>query len=338
MKLNCEPSFEEKLSPKQFNGSIFLVGENHGVEKILMKELELWRKYYQEESMRHLFVELPYYSAELLNLWMLSDNNDILDELYKDWEGTLSHNPFIEKFYLSIKNECPETIFHGTDVGHQYKSSGQRYLDFLEANNLGYSEKFKATQKSIEQGKYYYENSDHVFRENALVENFIYEYDKLQNESIMGIYGAAHTEFDAMDYMTGSVACMAGQLKEKYGEAVHSENLILLVKNVEPLRTDKIVINQTEYTASYFGSERLFGRNDYSSIEFWRLENAYATFKDSKKAGTVLPYVNYPMVIETGQVFVIDYTKTDGSVRRMYYRSDGNQWKGLLTTVEISIK
>lgn len=39
----------------------------------------------------------------------------------------------------------------------------------------------------------------------------------------------------------------------------------------------------------------------------------------------VLPYNNYPMLIETGQVFIIDYTKKDGSIERMYYRSDGNE-------------
>lgn len=56
--------------------------------------------------------------------------------------------------------------------------------------------------------------------------------------------------------------------------------------------------------------------------------------KNSNETGDVLPYDNYPMLIETGQVFIIDYTKTDGSVARMYYRSAGNVCEGQPSTEE----
>jgi len=49
------------------------------------KEFELWHEYYNNKNMRHLFVELPYYTAEFLNIWMKSDSDEILDELYNDW-------------------------------------------------------------------------------------------------------------------------------------------------------------------------------------------------------------------------------------------------------------
>jgi len=77
---------------------------------------------------------------------------------------------------------------------------------------------------------------------------------------------------------------------------------------------------------------------DYAYREFWRLEDAYDDFKNNKKTGEVLPYGNYPMHVETGQVFVIDYTKTDGSVERRYYRSDGGTWRGLPATVGFNVK
>ena len=51
----------------------------------------------------------------------------------------------------------------------------------------------------------------------------------------------------------------------------------------------------------------------------------------------MLPYNNYPMEVEEGQVFVIDYTKTDGSVIREYHRADGNTWQGSLATEEFSL-
>ncbi len=317
-------------------GQIYLYGEQHGVNKILDKELELWYDKYENKNMRHLFIELSYYTAEFLNVWMKSDGDEILNELYDDWNGTMIHTPDIIKFYKNIKSRCPETIFHGTDVGHQSDTTGERYLNYLEANNLEDSDQYLLAQEAIEQGKYYYKNSDDVYRENMMTENFIREFDKLSGESVMGIYGGAHTDFDAMDNNTQSVPCMANQLKEVYTDNIYSEDLAWLAKEIEPIREDTITISNKKYTASYFGKEDLTGFKDYASREFWRLENAYNDFKDSSKTGDVLPYDNYPMQIETGQVFVIDYTKTDGSVIRGYYRSDGYVWNGAPSTEEFA--
>ena len=44
------------------------------------------------------------------------------------------------------------------------------------------------------------------------------------------------------------------------------------------------------------------------------------------------------MEIEKGQIFVIEYTKADGSVIREYHRADGNTWQGSLVTEEFSIE
>lgn len=326
------------MSSDKSTGQIYLYGEHHGVEKILKKELELWGKYYADENMRHLFIESPYYTAELLNLWMQSDSDDILEEIYYDWKGTAAYNPYIKEFYKEIKTKYPETIFHGTDVGHQYNTTGKRFLNYLEENDLESSEKYLLAQEAIEQGKYYYDNSDNIYRENKMVENFIREFEKLKNENIMGIYGAAHTDFNAMEYKTQSVPCMAKQLKKIYGESIYSEDLSFLVKEIEPLRVEIINVNGKDYEASYFGKQDLKGFKDYSHREFWRLENAYDDFKDNKKTGDVLPYDNYLMVIKKGQVFVIDYTKTNGSVKRNYYRSDGHIWKGTESTEEFKVK
>jgi hypothetical protein len=323
--------------PSQTYGQVYLYGEAHGVDKILNKEFELWGKYYHNQNMRHLFVELPYYTAEFLNIWMQSDSNDILDAIYSDWAGTASHNPNVKEFYEKIKSQCPETIFHGTDVGHQYDTTGKRFLDYLQSNNLENSEQYLLTKKVIEQGKYYYGHSDDVYREKKMVENFINEFDKLSGESIMGIYGAAHTGLEAMNY-TNSVPCMANQLKKRYGDTIRSEDLSSLAKEIEPYRVDKIQLGGKDYEALYFGKQDLAGFKDYSYREFWRLENAYDDFVDRPKTKEILPYNNYPMLIETGQIFVIDYTKTDGSVIRTYYRSDGRIWNNKPSTEEFKLE
>lgn len=316
------------------SGQIYLYGEQHGIEKILNKEFEQWREYYHDENMRYLFVELPYYTAEFLNIWMKEDNDGILNTLYKEWEGTASHNPLIKEFYKKIKNECPKTIFRGTDVGHQYDTTGKRFLEYLEAKNLKESDQYLMTQDAIAQGKHYYNNEDGTYRENKMAENFIREFDKLIDENVMGIYGGAHTGLDAMDYNTQTIPCMANQLKQRYGDAVHASDLSWMAKEIEPVRIDKIKLNEKEYAAVYFGKQDLSWMEGYAYRAFWRLDNAYDDFKDKTITGDILPYDNYPMLIETGQVFVIDYTRKDGSVVRMYYRSDGGKWEGLLSTVE----
>lgn len=313
-------------------GQIFLYGEQHAVEKILHKELELWDSYYHEANMRHLFIEMPYYTAEFLNLWMKSETDQILEEIYADWAGTAAQNLHVKRFYQVIKEEYPETIFHGTDVGHQFQSTGQRFLTYLIGEGLQASEQYKLAREAILQGSYFYSNNDHVYRENKMTENFIREFSGLQNESVMGIYGGAHVDFEALDYMTKSVPSMANQLKKVYGDRIFSEDLGWLAKDIEPFRVDTITLNDQEYKAAYFGKEDLRGFRDFLSREFWRLENAYEDFKENEKLGNVLPYDNYPMLIEEGQVFVIDYTKIDGSVMRHYYRSDGNVWNGLPVT------
>lgn len=331
-------STQSASETEQQSGQIFLYGEEHANKSILEKELKLWSTYYHDDGMRDLFVELPYYTAEYMNLWIQSDSDDILTSLYQDWEGTAMHSQEVIDFYKQIKSECPETVFHGTDVGHQYDTTGKRFLEYLESNSQKESELYRLSQENIEQGQYYYQYSDSVYRENTMVENFIREIDGLNGVNVMGIYGSAHTEIEAMDYATSTIPCMANQLHKKYGDALHTENLTVSALNNEPYQIDTIIIGEKEYAALYFGKVDLSVLHlDYQYREFWCLENAYDDFKNNPTTGNVLPYNNYPMKIEIGQIFVIDYTKTDGSVIREYHRSDGNTWQGSLVTEEINV-
>lgn len=59
------------------------------------------------------------------------------------------------------------------------------YLEYLKSNNLEGSEQYLLAQEAIEQSRHYYGHSDHVYRENMMVENFIREFDKLSDESVM---------------------------------------------------------------------------------------------------------------------------------------------------------
>jgi hypothetical protein len=51
-------------------------------------------------------------------------------------------------------------------------STGERFLEYLEQNNLEDTEQYSITQEVIEQGKDYQETSDDVYRENKLTGKF----------------------------------------------------------------------------------------------------------------------------------------------------------------------
>lgn len=137
-----------KNGPK---GEIYLYGETHSKQSILDKELSIWGEYY-EKGMRDLFVEFPYTDAQFLNLWMQADDDELLDLQFKDWGGTEGGTEVMKNFLKQIKEQYPETVFHGTDVGHTWESTGPRYLAYLEANGQKDTEEYKRTQENMEQG------------------------------------------------------------------------------------------------------------------------------------------------------------------------------------------
>ena len=48
------------------------------------------------------------------------------------------------------------------------------------------------------------------------------------------------------------------------------------------------------------------------------------TFADAALTDDVLPYNNYPIEVEVGQVFAVEMVRSDtGSSEWFYYRSDG---------------
>ncbi len=214
----------ENNPPKNKDYSIYIYGEDHTKQSNIKKELEIWNDFYHKKGMRHLFIESSYFDGEILNLWMQDSTDYYLDYLYDGWQGTFSYDPMVRDFYVQIKTNCPETIFHGTDVGHQYERAGQFYLEYLEEKGLKNSEKYRLTLESIHQGKHFYDTGDLKYRENKMVENFIREYDKLNGEKIMGIYGSAHLKKDIIAILFG-IEPMTIQLKKHYGDVIYAKQL-----------------------------------------------------------------------------------------------------------------
>lgn len=198
---------------------IMFYGESHGVKEYYDAESKLWQGYY-DEGCRNLFVELPYYSAEFLNVWMKEDSNGLLDVWFEEIDGTLSGNESYYDFLQGIKGACPETVFYGTDVGHQGDTTGVRYLQYLEEHGLKDSESYKLAEDCIKQGEEYYESEGRhdgmsEVREAYLVSNFEAAYERCGGGRIMGIYGSYHTDLNSPELM-------AGRLKADFGDGIGS--------------------------------------------------------------------------------------------------------------------
>ena len=330
------PVFAEKYGPP--SGNIYLYGENHSDPVCLDKELEAWASHYIT-GMRDLFIELPCYTAEYLNRWMHEDTDELLDTVFTDLRGTNNDSPQARDFYRSIKSDFPETVFHGTDVGHQYNTTGARYLSLLESESKQDTPEYRLTSLAIEQGKQYYdigrtdETAAYVFREYCMVDNFLRAWEELNRRDIMGIYGSAHTNPSSLD-LSGSVPCMAAQLKGRLQDTVNSKDL---TKN-DVIRTDTVKINGKEYQASYFGKQDISSwAQDYLNRSFWRVENAYDDLKDAPRNDTWLPAGNYSMIINPDEIYIVEYIRADGTPERLYYLCDGTMYNGVLNTFGITV-
>ena len=311
-------------------GRIYLYGETHADPACLEQELAAWDGYYHELGMRDLLIEVPSYTAQFMNLWMKAEDDAILSRLFEDWEGTAMHDQGVWDFYKSIKEQCPETVFHGFDVGHQYNTTGARYLIGLALTGQMGSADWDETQQTIEQGKQYYQTGDDVYRENIMAENLARIFESLpMGASVMVITGSAHSNLYAMDYNTGTVPCMAGQLRQQYGAALQARNLSDGIDYTRAGDTQLVRLAGTDYTAVCLGEQDLSSRlPGYQSRTFWLVEGAYEAACALPATGEFLPYDNYLNPVEEGQVYRVDYLLADGSTESRYYRADGTLWQG----------
>ena len=311
-------------------GRIYLYGETHADPACLEQELAAWDRYYKELGMRDLFIEVPYYTAAFMNLWMKAEDDAILSRLFEDWEGTAMHDQGVWDFYKSIKEQCPETVFHGFDVGHQYNTTGARYLIGLALTGQMGSADWDETQRVIDQGKQYYQTGDAAYREDCMAENFVRAFEALpMGASVMVITGSAHSNLYTADYSTGTVPCMANQLRAQYGAALQARNLSDGIDYARAGDTQLVRLAGADYTAVYLAGQDLRGRlPGYASRDFWLVEGAYEAVCALPANGDVLPYHNFVNPVALGQVYRVVYTMEDGGTAEYYYRADGATFQG----------
>ncbi|MDR0858560.1 MAG: hypothetical protein LBN97_05990, partial [Oscillospiraceae bacterium] len=100
-------------------------------------------------------------------------------------------------------------------------------------------------------------------------------------------------------------------------------------------KTETFTINGKDYTGVYIGVSDISGLGGKNaSREFWLLENAYEDVKDIPKRGDMLPYNNFPVQVELGQVFALRYHYTDDTTLIVYMRSSGFIWQNMTSAEE----
>lgn len=229
----CQNNNTETEKPPK----IYIYGEEHGTQADTDKEFSLWKDHYDNEGMRNLFLEVPNYVAGYLNLWMDEDDDQILETLRDQYKFSQGNKLKVYgKLLRRIKKHCPETVFYGTDLSDFNDTLGQGYLKLLDKDND--KRQIDRVKEVMNQGdrrdayiKEYKENQEDTrlariadFREQMLVENFIYEFDNLEDKRIMGIYGAYHVSNPEKIQM-GEAEIMGDQIKSRYGDIVSTSIL-----------------------------------------------------------------------------------------------------------------
>ena len=218
-------------------------------------------------------------------------------------------------------------MFHGTDIGHTYQNSGPRYLRYLEQTGQKDSEAYRITLEVIEQGRAYYEDhgGSYAFREPLMVHNFQRAYDALPaGTSIMGIYGAAHT--NPGDTVEGtSDPNMASQLQEIYGDRLHTTDLTAYtIDDSQAGQTQPVTIGGQDFTAVQV--LRAVRQSTGESYTYWLVPDAYTAALGQPRNEMFTPISNFPAALEVGQVFLYDHGLPDGSTERFFYYYDGSQY------------
>lgn len=237
--INCSTINYSDVVVQNDEHRAYLYGESHGIQVIMQKEIELWEDYYKNQNFRHLFLEIGYCDAQMLNLWMQTGNDVFLDVILDNFRKTVNNGDERAEqnrwFYNEIKSRCPQTIFHGTDVQHQWQT-GEWYKNYLKSLGSENAEEYSLALESIKSCELYYVSkgeTDEIFRENYMVSNFKREFDALPaTTKIMGIYGSQHTCFDTKNF-TDEIDNMATQLREYY---LTKEGDIIFTQDISKLK------------------------------------------------------------------------------------------------------
>ena len=330
-------------------GLIYLYGENHYPPVCMEKELSAWRELY-DNGARHLFIEYSYAYAQRLNAWMQANGDELLSWLWSEEEDTLDSDPvealLLFDFYKAVKQHCPGTVFHGTDIEHEYDTLGAEYLAVLEAAGKQDSVEYARTVLTCEQGKQAHLNGEtdegYRFRETCLVDNFIWELEQLEPQAVMGIYGFTHVEGVVTEHQKSLAgdANMAAQLAERYGDRIVCTCLSLArnsARSADP--AGPVTLNGKTYETAYVGEHDLsMWAIPYQYVVYWRLKDSWSDFEEAPAGGTLNPLLSAcdRKQFAISSVYFADCTAWNGTVERFFFRTgSGSMFDPVIPCLDI---
>ena len=331
-----------------FNGTAHFYGELHGDPQLIAFQLARWGYYYENHGMRHLLMELPFFSAAFLNVWMQADDDSILDAWLADIRGTAMDVSYTRDFLVAIKANYPETVFHGTDVGHQ-QGQGVRFLAHLRSEGLEGTEIYEQTLLNMAQGRRHRaEEGTHISRVTDKFDNIVEVLNSLPNENIMGaFFGIAHM---SLGYYDGLIApgqlTVAQRLVDQFGDQIQIRDITPYRVRPAAIMLDEVVgtpvritVEGIVFDAKYYGTDGPleFAIGRFHRL-FFRLDDGYEHFSEHERNGDFLPHhENFLMPVGEDEVFLTLLRFMDGTELPLFYRTSQELFRGLPTTVGFAV-
>lgn len=95
-------NFERVFTPEILNNQLILIGEGHGTQASYEIEFDLLRKLKMHTNFRYLLLELGYLDGLLLNEYLLTGEEDKLNEFFTAHKGSFYYNKSVRAFYYNL--------------------------------------------------------------------------------------------------------------------------------------------------------------------------------------------------------------------------------------------
>lgn len=120
---------------------IFFTGETHATQKNFESQLYFLKFFHQNYGIRYILCEDGFCSAQLLNQYINSGNEKILQLVMKELEGTAAYSMEAAQYYQSLyeyQKNLPEEekiVFLGIDLQHQFATGWQYVFSLLPSTS-----------------------------------------------------------------------------------------------------------------------------------------------------------------------------------------------------------
>ncbi|SHH54761.1 hypothetical protein SAMN02745245_01586 [Anaerosphaera aminiphila DSM 21120] len=186
--------------------NIYMVGETHGTVGTFITEFELAKYFNQYQNVNDLLIETGYCSGALLNEYIHTGNEKLLNIVMKSTKGTFAYSNESANFYKSLyklNKTLPENKkinLHGVDVEHVYNEAGLYYLSTLIPSDTNIPKEISTyiTQLNStldrEKGKVFIENL------NKNIKKYNTQYKELLGESYPEFMASLDNINQAIDF------------------------------------------------------------------------------------------------------------------------------------------